>query len=357
MWKKLLSAVIAALMALALVCPAITASADEVLSEGDTVRYIFSMGECENAAGIAVDSFYSTEYLRLDGEPEFLIEGQGLVNSSDEGIIKWNTMLNGGREFSGEDILIETFTVCKKCTIEDLALSFDCREIFSHELISLPVDLVSARIETVTSDTDRDETDSVVTDEETPIKEDTSSKAETSSRESSSSARIYPHVEVTTTDLTTSEDAETLDPDSDQPTTAASSRTRVTSSRIKISGSVSSKAESEASSKAESAVSSKAASSSSKNETTTTPDKNDKTSSRLVSSATASSITASVSSGAKATPEAPTSKSASSATASLTARSTSTVQTAGRIVIAALAAILVAAAATVFLTKKIKTEE
>ena len=90
MWKKIiLSAAAASIAAAAVIIPSYADSDEITLRKGDTVQYIFTMGECENAAGINVDSFYAPDFLELSEEPEFLVDGQGLSNTNEPGLIKW----------------------------------------------------------------------------------------------------------------------------------------------------------------------------------------------------------------------------------------------------------------------------
>ena len=144
MKKRLFAAVIALAMIFAII--PVSASAEQTLKKGDTVEYVFSVGKCENVAGISVDLFFSDETLELAKDPEFLIAGQDAVNTDFVGKLRWNIMINGGREFDGQDVLVAAFTVKKDCSLKDAALSFECTEIFNHDLQLLSQDLVSARV-------------------------------------------------------------------------------------------------------------------------------------------------------------------------------------------------------------------
>ena len=341
MWKKFLCALTAVLTAAVLAFPCISASAEQTLRKGDTVRYIFTVGQSDNIAGIAVDSFYNAAVLELSGKPEFLIGGQGMTNTNNPGRIKWNTMINGGRDFDNEDILVETFTVTQKCTLEDAALSFSAIEVFTHDLETLPLDLISARVEIDETGTDDDESDTEPKAGDTDITSDTDSDSEESKAPSNSeeTSSVKPVV-IISTDFANSDD------DEEPEETAPSQNTTHTPSRTVSSRPSSSSAPSSAtSSKPDEKTSDKP-----KTETETSPD------SKPQSSAPSSSVSKASSSVASKTSSAASQTQTNAASAS-SSRAASTVPTAGRIVIAALAALFAAAGAVVLLTKKIKTTD
>ncbi len=352
MWKRITAITAALLMTLALACPQISASADTQLYTGDTIKYIFSVGECENIAGIAVDTFYNSEFLTLSEDPEFLIAGQGMMNTNLQNKIKWNILINGGMAFSGEDIMVQTFTVNKKCSLEETGLSFSCTEVFNHETQTLPLTLISARAEVSNTGTDIDEpTDSELTDIDTNSEQSEEPQTDPESQQTdenneSTTASAPKPVVITTTDLTPSEEE-----DEEEETTAsvASRQTVITSraSESRANSSLASSALSDSSASSSSSSVASKASSAQKTETAVTPESKSLTSS---SSAAASSA---VSSAKKATPTTASSKAASASAAS--SGSASAVQTAGKFVVTAFIVILAAAYVTVFITKKRKS--
>lgn len=244
MWKKTLC-LIAAIVTAALCLP-MSFAEERTLCRGDTVEYIFTVGECENAAGISVNSLYSTKYLEPKGEPEFIGIPKGMVNTNSPGSIKWNTMITGGMAFSDTDIVIETFTVKRKCTLSDLKLSFECMEIFSHDLQVLPETLVTARVNIIETGTD-DDSESDEPSQTSSKQNDTSSTSSEKltdndesdpgsnapvSRPDTSSVRSIPTVSVFTTDLTPSEDEDSEE--SQAPKTTVTPRvTRSSANSVK----------------------------------------------------------------------------------------------------------------------------
>ncbi len=344
MWKKLLSVFAAAMIAA--VCLPMSAAAEETLYKGDTVMYIFTVGECPNIAGISVDAFYSPDHLSLNGEPEFLIGSQGLTNINNPGKLKWNTMLSGGRAFNGEDILIAKFTVLKKCSVDDIGLSYECIELFNHDLQLLDHSLITARIEIENTGTDDgSKTDTTSREEPNSPESDTSNNTDESdpgsspsSRREASQASAPKPVVISTTDLTPSDD-EDIDP------TPSKSSSRTTTSRTTVSRAVSStssivSSNVSSSASAKSDISSDASSKTASNVSSKTDTRS--------SSAAASVSRASSASASSYAPPVQTSSVASSK---------SPVNTTGRFAAALAIAIIAAAAVAIILARKLKTTE
>lgn len=346
MWKRITSSLAATCLVGAALLPPLTAHADTALHKGDTVQYTFTVGQCDNVAGISVDSYYDAEFLTLSGEPVFMIGGQGLSNTNELGKVRWNTMINGGRAFADEDILVESFTVNKACTLEDAKLSFECIEIFNHDLQILSADLITARVDVIETGEQ--------TDEETDTDSLEPASSEISRAESSVSSvpeqppRTYSTkpVNVSSTDLTPS-DEEDIDPTSPENAATRSTVSRTASRTSSVTSNTSSKPASQTSSKTSSAASSSKSTSSVKPETATTPQS-------AVSSAAGTSSAVSKTSSTQASSK---SASVSAAASSKTPGSTAAVSTAGRIAIAAVAAIFAAAGVVLVLAKKLKTTE
>lgn len=135
MFKKIISIILSVAVMAALFCVgSLSVSADSYdVYKGDTVKYIFSTGVSDNVAGVAVDSWYSTEYLKpIDG---VLHVGGGYVNTDYQpGAMKWNFIIMGGRAFNNEDVVTITFTVLKSGYLSDLGLSYNCVECFNDSL-------------------------------------------------------------------------------------------------------------------------------------------------------------------------------------------------------------------------------
>ena len=135
MFKKIIGSILSASLIAACLCiGAVTASADSYdVYKGDTVQYIFSIGPADNVAGVAVDSWYSAEYLTpTDG---VLHVGTGYVNTAyAPGAMKWNFTVYGGRSCNNDDVVTITFNVLKSGYLSDLGLSYDCVECFNHDL-------------------------------------------------------------------------------------------------------------------------------------------------------------------------------------------------------------------------------
>ena len=353
MWKRLIAAAFAAAVMLSLPIP--SAAAEQTLRRGDTVKYIFYVDKCDNVAGIAVDSYYNAELLELSGEPEFLIEGQGMKNTSAEGRIKWNIMINGGREFDGEEIFAETFTVRKKCTLEDAALSFTCSEVFGDDLQQRSTKLVQVKTEILETGSDDDseppESENVSEKSESsdPVSsEDSRPESESESREAAPSQKASErsseqtssirHIEVIRSQLVNSDDP--VDPDeenvraSSRGTTHAPSRT---TSRA-ASGSTSA-ASSAASSKASSKASSSASASGS------------------VSSIGQTSGTSEISSAEESSSLSSPSAASSSEISSAASQTPKPSASSNRVFIAATAAVIAAAGVSAVLAKVLKTKE
>lgn len=344
MRKKLIPAFMAVLIAALTVFPAFSANAETALRKGDTVKYTFTVGECPNVAGISVESYYDPEYLTLSEDPEFLISGQGMLNTNLTGKLRWNTMISGGRAFSDEDILVETFTVNRACTLDDVGLSFECLEIFDHDTMLLSGDLISARVDILETGTDEPETDSeeetIVTDTDDPENTETDNAGNTDVSQkdtdsgNASNTSIKP-INVTSTDLTGSD--EDIDPKTGN-TTSRNTNSRKPSAPANTSSVQSQKNTSSKTESARTASSEKTSSAASSQKT-----------SSAVSSNAASSVAAS---------SAVSSKSAVSATSPKTSTtSVSSVSTAGRIAISLIIAVLAAAGVTVFLVKKLKASD
>lgn len=143
------------------------------LKKGDTVRYIFKIGESANVAGVNISSTYNEKYLTPVKDPESLIGSQGITSSNDSGTIIWNTMISGGRAFNNEDFVVETFTVNEDCTLDDANLSFTCLEIFNDDLETLPTSLVTAYASVAENTSDPDTDEPAPTPTPTPADSDT----------------------------------------------------------------------------------------------------------------------------------------------------------------------------------------
>lgn len=135
MFKKIISTILSVAVIAVLFCVgAVSASAESYdVYKGDTIQYIFSAGVSDNVAGVAVDAWYSTEYLKpVDG---VLLVGNGYVNTEYKpGAMKWNFIIMGGRAFNNEDVVTITFTVLKSGYLSDLGLSYNCVECFNDSL-------------------------------------------------------------------------------------------------------------------------------------------------------------------------------------------------------------------------------
>lgn len=372
---KKIAVMLSMLILLLTLCPGAAVSADEVqLYTGDTVQYIFSIGDCGNVAGIVVESSYNADCLTLAGTPEFVGGLGGMINPNELGAVRFNTMINGGRSFSGDDIFIETFTVNKKCLLSEAALSFECTEAFSDDLSLLPLDIVSARVETQNTGTDDDITSDTDPSTDTELFTDTDSSTETeiltdteaftdidtedpaSSRtESKKNEPKYDsdyvsslrHVIITTTD--------NVDSDDEDDTTASVTSSRKTTSRIPsvTSRAASSKSASSASSKAVSSVNStrsaaSAASSTAASSSSAVSSSASKAASELTSSETGSSSKSTVSVKSASLVSASNESTVTSpATSSKTA-----IPTAGKLAAVLIIAVLAAAGVTMALTRK-----
>lgn len=410
MWKTLSRCAMSICAAVVIALP-ISSSAESEIHAGDKVQCIFTMAECENVAGIAADSYYSTEYLELTEDVEFIVFGQGLANPANPGLIKWNTMINGGTSFNNDDVVVETFTALKDCSQDDLGLSFNCTEIFTHDLQVLPLDLMSARItvngELIATAVPAPETDTPQQDtESTPPAEDTDKDSElisdpaenedpkqqssSENEQKSSTPLIEPEVssEPENTEPTQPEQTETR---ASTPEKTTSSRADTTSVRsVVISSTDLTPSEDDTVSVDDPPSSTRSrrpfisivgissdrtASKASSGEASSAKTTTSKTVSSKVKASSSNTLSAikyysdedetdsskSSTDSSKATPDSAVSQQPNSqnvsAASSANSAPVSAPSTAGRIMIAAITAILAAAAVTVILSKKIKTTE
>ena len=337
MQKKLISALAVIVTIVMSTFSIYAADADTRLRKGDTIQYTFTVGECPNMAGISVDSFYSEEYLTLSGEPEFLVDGQGMTNTNKPGKVRWHTIISGGRAFSDDDILVETFIVKKGCTLADAALSFECTEIFDNNMQLLSAEIISARVDIIETGTDEDDTETETdkrqpTDTDTGIDSEDGTDAQPPSEVESKETYPVKPVTVSSTDLTTSE--EDID-----PTPSKTVSRRAASSRISVTPTnpISTESKNNTSSKIESSKSDSSMQESSKPESASAAETSSVKSEAAVSS---ENVSAEVS-------EIVSSQKTSSAAAS----------SGGRIAIALTAAVIAAACIAVILAKVLKTAE
>ena len=365
MWKKLLVCALSLMAAAALLIPVSADEPDGTLYTGDTVQYIFSIDECDNVAGISGMMVYSADHLELAGEPEFLVSGQGLTNTNVPGCVRFSTMISGGVPFSGNDFFMVTLTVKKKCTLADAALSFECQEIFSHDMQMHPLSLMKARVNILATGTDDDTgSSSMSSEEDTDTDTDSgSTDGKTSSRaEYTSTVQSRPKsVNVSSTDLTgDDEDEEYFESEEN----FVSSRKRYISSTKPYKNPnplTSSSAASSDTSSGETAESSRSAGPTPSAETDTTPqskpvyydpESNDTPS----NAASVSAQTVSAQNSSRQTSTASPSDAASAVSSKKTGAIAS-VGTAGRIFIAAFCAVLIAAVGVLILSRTLKSSE
>lgn len=229
--KKLFALLIAGLISA--LSAALCVSADTALHEGDIVEYVFVVSECDNAAGMAAVISYNDKYIAPE-DVTFPSGGQGMFDIETEGTVKWNLMFGGGREFSEDTAANVKFTVITDCSLEDADLSFELTELFSHDLIQLPRSIITGKIYingdeyissdnmggNMESDTQNDKDNDTSGDASSETGADSSEPQNISDNDTStyshaeggSESRINrpQHVEITTSDLTNSEDMEDL---------------------------------------------------------------------------------------------------------------------------------------------------